>query len=87
MKVQNRVEQLLSNSQQVRDSDHKLLLNFWHTEGLHLTKEQMDIFLNCTPAESITRARRLLKEKYPASEAVTELRYKKFLKYNGGEIE
>lgn len=81
MKILNRVEQLLER-QEYRDSDKKLLLAFWHTQGLHLTDEQRQIFMDrCATAESITRARRALRAKYPASELVEEERFNKFQKY------
>lgn len=35
--------------------------------------------MRTTPAESITRAARLLRHKYPATEQVTEARYKRFV--------
>lgn len=42
--------------------------------------------MECTTAESITRARRKLKRKYPATKAVTEKRYELFQRYRAGEI-
>lgn len=64
--------------QQLRDSDKRLLIAFWETEGLYLTAEQKHKFMNVTPAESITRARRDLKADYPASEKVDQERFEKF---------
>lgn len=82
MRVHDRVESLLAGRQDFRDSDKKLLLAFWHTQGLELTEAQRQIFLErCTTAESITRARRLLKDKYPASEAVDKERFNKYVEY------
>jgi uncharacterized membrane protein len=37
--------------------------------------------MNATAAESITRARRALKDRYPASPEITEKRYKRFNEY------
>jgi hypothetical protein len=85
MRILNRVEQLLER-QEYRDSDKKLLLAFWHTQGLELTPQQRDIFMNkCSTAESITRARRALREKHPASEVVEEERYNKFVDYKNNK--
>lgn len=86
MRVHDRVDGILQKSEQCRNSDMKLLINFWYSEGLVLTDDQIKRLLNCTPAESITRARRLLRAKYPASKAVTEERYKKFKEYKGGAV-
>jgi hypothetical protein len=81
MTINTRVRQLLVR-QDLRDSDKKLLLAFWHTEGLHLTDEQRQMFMEkCTPAESITRARRELRSEFPASKQVEEERYRKFTEY------
>lgn len=81
MKIKDKVENLLQ-VQRYRDSDKLLLLAYWHTQGLHLTKEQREVFLNdCTIAESITRARRELRDKYPESEAVQQERFNKFQQY------
>lgn len=80
MRVHDRVEKLLSNAR-LRDSDKLLLLEFWEGEGLYLTDAQKQAFMNCTPAESITRARRSLRSKYPGSEKVEEERFNKFKEY------
>ena len=82
MRVANRVEQILRSSQVYRDSDKRLLLEYWQQQGLHLTQDQRDVFLkSCTTAESITRARRLLRADYPATSAVDDARYDKFIDY------
>ena len=81
MIAKNRVENLLKNSQVLRDSDPKLLLAYWREEGLVLTPEQEQTFLGCTTAETITRCRRALKHKYPASPAVDERRFKNYVQY------
>lgn len=82
MRVHDRVEQLLAGRKEYRDSDKKLLLAFWHTQGLHLTDLQRQIFMEkCTTAESITRARRALRAKYPESKAIEEERFNKYQQY------
>ena len=66
-KVLKRVDQLLTKSPGLVNSDKKLQLNVWSGEGLRLTREQRAIFLlDCTPAASIDRARRHLQPKYIA---------------------
>lgn len=77
-----RTEVLLSQDTTLRSSDKKLLLRFWEDEGLGLSESQRRIFMEkCTPASSITRARRALKERYPATEEVTEQRYDLYKQY------
>jgi uncharacterized protein YllA (UPF0747 family) len=75
----NHVERLLKEKQIFRDSDRWLLLGVWRAEGLELSDDQMRKFMKCSSAESITRRRRLLKEKYPATKAIDEERYNKFI--------
>lgn len=75
----NHVERLLKEKQIFRDSDRWLLLGVWRAEGLILSDEQMRQFMQCSSAESITRRRRLLKEKYPATKAIDDERYNKFI--------
>jgi hypothetical protein len=88
MRVKAKVERVLQVSEESRNSDKKLLLNLWALEGLGLSDTQMKIFLDkCTTPESITRARRSLKDKYPANEKVTEYRYKRFEQYRSGSWE
>lgn len=85
MRINDKVEHLLRQSQDNRDSDKKLLLGVWEIEGLNLSATQKQLFMEkCTSAETITRARRALKDKYPASEAVDNQRFEKYLdhKYN-----
>ncbi len=85
MRINDKVEHLLRQSQDNRDSDKKLLLGVWEIEGLTLSDTQKQLFMDkCTSAETITRARRALKDKYPASEAVDNQRFEKYLdhKYN-----
>lgn len=83
MKTIDRVENILKEDQDYRDSDKLLLLRYWREQGLVLTEGQINTFMRCTTAETITRARRALKDQYPASDKVTELRYTKFTKYKG----
>lgn len=73
--VTTKTERLLNDYPILRNSDKKLLLTFWEKEGLQLTSEQQRAFLDCTPAESITRARRALRNKYPASPQIEKTRY------------
>lgn len=75
--VRPRVERLLESKQEYRDSDKKLLLTIWEEEGLILTAHQKFMFMGCTPAGSITRARRFLRAKYPASAKVEEARFER----------
>ena len=77
--VEPRVELLLQESKKYRDSDKELLLAIWASEGLILNPYQVSKFMGTTPAESVTRARRALKEQYPASESVNEARYSNFV--------
>ena len=82
MRIINKVDYLLKEKPELRDSDKKLLLSVWAIEGLGLSDRQVQIFLEkCSTAESITRARRHLKEKYPSTESVDEERYNKFKQY------
>lgn len=81
-KTKQRTEVLLSQDTSLRDSDKKLLLKFWEDDGLGLSDTQKRIFLEkCTPAESITRARRALKDRYPASKEVDDQRYDLYKNY------
>lgn len=81
MKTNQRVENLLKYMPELRNSDKKLLLAFWEKEGLILSVDQKNKFMDCTCAESITRQRRKLKAIYPASKEVTERRYEQFELY------
>ena len=88
MKVAIKVEQILERRPETRSSDKKLLLQIWENEGLTLSETQKQTFLDkCSTAESVTRVRRKLKDKYPASKEVTEARYELFneYKYNKGD--
>lgn len=83
----DRVEQLLrygyktATPQTLRDNDRALLLACWEQNGLYLNDEQKVAFMNATAAESITRARRALKDRYPASEKADTARFKKYKEY------
>lgn len=81
MRILNKVEGLLQNKPELRDSDRKLLLAVWASEGLHLDPVQRTVFMGCSTAETVTRARRALKAKYPASPNVDERRYAKYVQY------
>lgn len=69
-KVYLRTKWLLKNRAETRDSNPLLLMTYWEYEGLKLTDEQKRIFMELTPAESITRARRELRDDYPSSKSV-----------------
>ena len=83
MKTIDRIEKILQEDQSYRDSDRLLLLRYWREQGLVLTEGQISTFMRCTTAETITRARRALKDQYPASDKINEERYQKSLKYRG----
>jgi hypothetical protein len=61
MKIINRVQNILENLPETKDSDKKLLLAYWEQQGLCLNQTQRERFMTCTSAETITRARRALK--------------------------
>lgn len=77
--VTPRVEYQLKNYPALRDSDKELLLAIWSQEGFHLSDTQRAAFMRTTPAESVTRAARLLRHKYPASTQATEARYGRYI--------
>lgn len=74
MRLRTRIENLIRPSQELRDSDKKLLLALWEQEGLYLSESQKATFMRCSTAESITRARRSLQGKYPASRVIQQSR-------------
>lgn len=84
MNINRLVERSLQKGQLYRDSDKELLLDVWEAQGLYFSQTQKQAFMNCSTAETITRARRALKDKYPASETVDNQRFEKYLdhKYN-----
>lgn len=82
MKIKDKVEGMLKTNSDLRNSDKKLLLAVWESQGLHLTLYQKEVFMNqCSAAESITRARRLLRDRYPESKKVYEQRHNLFIDY------
>lgn len=82
MKVVARVENILQNIPETRSSDKLLLLKYWEQQGLCLNMYQRSVFLGkCTTAETITRARRALKETYPATETVDNERFDKYMQF------
>lgn len=90
MLLNQRVKQLLEAKPALRNSDIKLILAVWISEGLQLTKEQIDYIINdCSPPESIRRNRQKLQEKgeVQADESVKQERKKKQEVYrNGGYV-
>jgi len=82
MKVIDRVQGILENLPETKDSDKKLLLAYWEQQGLCLNTAQRERFMtHCTVAESITRARRELRAEFPASETVDNERFNKYIDY------
>lgn len=78
--VEPRVEALLKDFTNLRSDDKKLLLAYWRAhDGLKLDEQQTVAFLNATPAESITRARRALRDKYPGDQAAEDRRYERYI--------
>ena len=84
-RIKNEVEALLREKPELRDSDRALLLAYWASEGLVLDEEQRRVFMTTTIAESITRARRGLRAKYPGKSEVEQERYNKYTNYRRGE--
>ncbi len=79
MKIIDRVEGFLKANKVYRNSDKRLLLDYWQKQGLTLTPQQRKIFMDkCTTPESITRARRALAPNYPADQYVENERFNKF---------
>ena len=60
--IKELVRKVLKDNPETRNSDHKLLLKVWETQGLKLTDEQKYFFTKCATPESITRARREIQE-------------------------
>lgn len=87
--VEPKVERILKDDLKFRSSDRRLLLEYWERyDGLRLSPEQRAKFLQATPAESITRARRNLRDKYPGDEQTEEARYGRFIeeRMDNGEM-
>lgn len=81
MRVHDKVEHLLKTQPRLRNSDKELLLAFWEDQGLYFSETQKKAIYACTPAESITRARRSLRDKYPGIKIVEEARYEAFKEF------
>lgn len=78
MRVNDKVEHLLKTQPELRNSDKDLLIAFWADQGLFFSETQKRAMRNCTPAESITRARRNLRGQYPGTKKIEDGRYDKF---------
>lgn len=78
--IQDRVLHLLKNHPKLRESDSKLVANYWYyellTKGIPLesitSKELLQMFADkkLSSFESISRCRRKLQEKYPELQGV-----------------
>jgi hypothetical protein len=81
-RTQQLVERSLQTWPETRDSDRKLMLAVWYLQDNNYRDHFKQFFLHTaiTP-ETITRMRRKLQEqgKYPASKAIEDQRYKKFV--------
>lgn len=80
MKTYDKVKKILTDHPACRDSDKKLIFNYWIMEGT-LTKHSGDVyytypnrFISGTSAESITRARRKVQELHPELQATLGVR-------------
>lgn len=81
MKVNDKVEHLLKTQPRLRNSDKELLLAFWEDQGLYFSETQKKAIYACTPAETITRARRKLRSQYPGDKKVEDKRFDKFKEF------
>lgn len=81
MKIGQQVENILKASALARNSDKELLIIYMQKFGMDLTGPQMEMFRKMPAFETITRCRRIIQEqgKYPASPAIEEARYKKYV--------
>lgn len=88
-KVSSKVEMLYKANPTLVNSDKKLLLAFWATEGLALSYEQERKFMDVTTAESITRSARNLRSTgdYDIDDKVIKGRTTLFRRYWGGEYQ
>ena len=88
-KIANKVEMLYNADPTLVNSDKKLLLAFWQTEGLVLTYEQEHKFMEVATPESITRAARTLRAtgNYDIDNEVIKGRTTLFRRYWGGEYQ
>lgn len=79
--VKPKVEIIYKLDQKYIDSTKFTLLKYWERfDGFILTDDQKEAFMRLTPAESILRAARTLREKegYIATEVVEKQRFKDF---------
>jgi hypothetical protein len=82
MTINKLVKRILETQPDTRSSDKKLLLAIWEVQGFGMSDNQRRIFLDrCSPAASITRARRDYREELGGSEEVEEERFNKFQQY------
>lgn len=81
MRVHDKVEHLLKTQPRLRNSDKELLLAFWEDQGLYFSDTQKKAIYACTPAESITRARRSLRAQYPGEKKIEDDRFGKFKEF------
>ena len=78
IKLEPKVRALLEQNEANRNSDKLLLLEFWEEHnGLVLSPQQRAIFMNAAPAESITRARRKLRDEFPGTPEVEQGRFER----------
>lgn len=89
-RVNKKVEWLYLQRPQLVNSDKKLLLEFWRSEGLELSPSQQEVFMKCSPAESITRQARIWRKdsrfKPYIKKEVDDDRFEKFKSYKNGEL-
>jgi hypothetical protein len=78
MNTYEKVKRLLECHSELRNSDKKLLWKYWNDEIPDYEREEFYIsygdFLNCTPAESITRARRAVQKHHPELQASKKIK-------------
>lgn len=76
-KIYDVIKQLLTDDVESRSSDKRLIWRFWSYEtfGSMLVQElTYTDYLNCTSAETITRARREVQEHHPELQATKGVR-------------
>ena len=79
MNTYQKVKKLLENYPECRNSDKDLLWKYWNTHDGY-GEMTYSRWLNCTPAESITRARRAVQKHHPelqATEPIKKARLRK----------
>lgn len=74
MKVYDKVKKILIEHPACRNSDKKLIFNYWVMEGILINQGELYYtnpyaFINGTSAESITRARSKVQELHPELQA------------------